>query len=114
MTWASGLLLLAIVGYLVWEGTRPYTPASFQASVEEVRQLDGHYSVRLKVRNVGGQSVQGLAVVLELIGEGEPVESVSSVFDWLPEGSSRELVLIVENDPARYRTVVRFEGYLVP
>lgn len=114
VTWASGLLLLAIVGYLVWEGTRPYTPASFRASVEQVRQVDGRYFVRLEVKNVGGQSVQGLGVRLELIGDGQPVEDVSSIVDWLPEGSSRELVLILENDPARYQTVVRFEGYLVP
>ena len=114
VTWVSGLLLLAVVGYLVWEGTRPFTPAGFSAVIEEVRELEESYFVRLEVSNEGGQSVQGLAVVLELREGGEVVETAEGILDWLPESSSRELVLIVERDPRLFPPEVTFESYQIP
>ena len=114
VTWVSGLLLLTVAIYLVWEGTRPFTPASFSADVREVREFEGSHFVRLEVSNVGGQSVQGLGVVLELRRGEEVVERASGVLDWLPEGSSRQLVLIVERDPQQFTPVVTYDAYQVP
>ena len=114
VTGISGLLILSIVGYLVWEGTRPFTPAEFQATVEEARAVGDRYHVRLRVTNTGGQSVASLEVVLELWEGDEVVESAAAVLDWVPERSSRDLVLIVPEDPGDYTPVVRYRGYQIP
>ena len=114
VTWISGLLILSIVGYLVWEGTRPFAPAEFQATVEEARPVGDRYHVRLRVTNTGRQSVASLEVVLELREDDEVVESAAAVLDWLPERSSRDLVLIVPRNPSDYTAVVRYRGYQIP
>ncbi|MEX2536655.1 MAG: hypothetical protein WD273_13750 [Trueperaceae bacterium] len=114
VTWLSGLLLLTIVVYLVWEGTRPPLPASFTFAIETVHEANDYFHLRLSVANEGGESVQDLGVTLELYDGEELLETVSSVLDWLPERSTRELVLILEQDPSLYRTMVRFGGYQIP
>lgn len=114
VTTLSALLLLAASALLVWEGTRPYRPARFESRVEQVRVVDGRHYLRITVENSGRESVQGLGVRLELKSGDEVVDSASAVLDWLPEGSSRSVVLILEHDPALYEQVFRFEGYQVP
>lgn len=115
VTWLSGLLLLAAAGYLVWEGMRTPAPAEFRAELGPVREADGRYYLPLLVRNVGDESVQGLGVSIELVDEDQSVvDSSAATVDWLPEGSSRGIVLIFHEDPGRYRSQVRFAGYQVP
>ncbi|HEX7004099.1 MAG TPA: hypothetical protein VF168_07920 [Trueperaceae bacterium] len=114
VTWISSILLLSIVGYLVWEGTRPFTPAAFTARVAEIRQHADDYFVRLEVSNVGGQSVQGLTVVLELLDGETIVETAEGVLDWLPEDSTRDLVLILQHDPRSLSPDVSYDSYRIP
>jgi uncharacterized protein (TIGR02588 family) len=114
VSWLAGLLLLGVVGYLVWEGTRTGVPAAFEARIEPVRESEDLYYLPLTVTNTGGESVQGLGVSLELFDGDTIVERSSATIDWLPEGSSRQVVVILDRDPRRYRPVVGFEGYQVP
>jgi uncharacterized protein (TIGR02588 family) len=114
VTWLSGLLLLSVVGYLVWEGSRPPVDAQFQARIGTVREVDENYYLAISVTNTGGLSVQSLGVSLELREGTQVVDRAGTVLDWLPEGSTRTLVLILEEDPREHRTVVSFDGYQVP
>jgi uncharacterized protein (TIGR02588 family) len=114
VSWFSGLLLLSVAGYLVWEGTRTQLPAEFSAALGPVRESGERFYLPLRISNYGGESVQGLAVSLELRDGGSIVERVTTTVDWLPEGSSRRVVLILDEDPRRFRPVVGFEGYQLP
>lgn len=114
VTWISGILLLAVLGYLVWDGTRASSPAQFSTIIEPARSSGDHFYLPVSVDNIGGESVQGLGLTVELL-EGESVlESSSVTLDWLPEGSTRRVVLVFERDPAGLRKRVRFGGYQVP
>ncbi|MEX2541457.1 MAG: FxLYD domain-containing protein [Trueperaceae bacterium] len=115
VTWLSGLLLLAAAGYLVWEGTRTPAPTEFSGELGAVREAGGRYYLPLLVRNHGDESVQTLGVSVDLLDEDESlVDTSATTVDWLPEGSSRSVVLILDEDPGRYRPEVRFGGYQVP
>lgn len=114
VTWLSGLLLLTIVGYLVWEGTRAPSPADFSYQTEAIREATGSFHVPLLVINRGGESVQGLVVSLELVDGESVVERSSVTLDWLPEGSKRRVVLVFEQDPRLHQMKVGFDGYQVP
>jgi uncharacterized protein (TIGR02588 family) len=114
VSWLSGLLLLGAAGYLVWEGTRPHVPPEFAAKLGEVRESGERFYLPLVIRNTGSESVQGLAVSLELRDAERVVERATTTVDWLPEGSSRRVVLILDEDPRAFRPVVGFEGYQVP
>jgi uncharacterized protein (TIGR02588 family) len=114
VTWLSALLLLAVVSYLVWEGTRPPEDARFEGGIEAVREVGGRFHAAVSVANDGGRSVQSLGVALELRSGDQVVERAGAVLDWLPEGSTRRLVLILEHDPSVYESELLFEGYLVP
>jgi uncharacterized protein (TIGR02588 family) len=114
VSWFSGLLLLCVAGFLVWEGTRPQVPAEFAATLGEVRESGDRFYLPLEIRNMGSESVQGLAVSLELRDGERVVERATATVDWLPEGSSRHVVLILDEDPRSFRRVVGFEGYQLP
>jgi uncharacterized protein (TIGR02588 family) len=114
VSWFSGLLLLCVAGYLVWEGTRPHVPPEFSATQGEVWVSGERFYLPVEIRNSGGESVQGLAVSLELLDGATVVERATTTLDWLPEGSSRRVVLILDQDPRRFRPVVGFEGYQLP
>jgi uncharacterized protein (TIGR02588 family) len=114
VTWLSALLLLAVVGYLTWEGTRPAEDARFEGGIEAVREVGGQFHAAVSVTNDGGRSVQSLGVALELRSADQIVERAGVVLDWLPEGSTRRMVLILEHDPRVYESELLFESYLVP
>jgi uncharacterized protein (TIGR02588 family) len=114
VTWLSGLLLLVAVGYLILEGMREYRPASFSHRFESVREAAGRYYLPLRVTNTGGESVQGLVISIELRSGPEVIETSTANLDWLPEGSTRRVVMVFEEDPAAYRPVVDYEGYQLP
>lgn len=114
VTWISGLLLLAVLGFLIWDGTRASAPAQFTTIMEPVRASGNRFYLPMKVENSGGESVQSLGLTVELLDGESVLESSSVTLDWLPEESTRSVVFVFEQDPENFRTRIEFEGYQVP
>lgn len=114
ITILSGLLLLSAATYLVWEGTHATAPPNFDWQLETVQERSGRFYLRATLTNDGGESVQNLSVSIRLQDGQRTVERSETVVDWLPQGSSRRVVFILNNDPELHRTTVEFGAYSVP
>lgn len=107
-------LLLAAVGYLVWEGTRASGPPAFEASVRGIHAQGSAHHVRFEVRNTGGESVQGLTVRVEARDGGSVVAQAETSLSWLPSGSMRQAAVVLPVDPNAHELDFAFVGYELP
>lgn len=114
--WFSIILILAAAGFLVYEGVRPSSPASFRITTEPVRDAEGVHYVPLVVSNTGGQSAHSLRLEVRLDEKagGKPVEKSQLNVQWVPAGSERRATAAFEHDPAKYDLRVRVQGYEQP
>lgn len=114
VAWISALLLLSAMAYLVAEGLGGTEPARFEARPERIWPSGESYQVLLSVRNTGGTSVQNLRLTVELKEGDTTVAQTKTGLSWLPAGSSREAVAILDEDPNAYELEVSFDGYELP
>ena len=113
----SLLLLLAAIGYLVWEGVGQTQPPSFDATVKSVRHplVDGgDYYVLLEVRNKGGLSVQNLGIDAQVKDGQTTLAQTSTSLSWLPAYSKREVTVILGADPGEHTLEISFSGFENP
>ena len=114
ISWGSLLLLFATAAFLVRETLQREVPPSFETSTRTVRAAQGRYYLPVVVENTGGQSVQNLQLRVELREGADVVATAEGALEWLPAHSQREVVVIFDRDPQRYRVVVVLEGYERP
>jgi uncharacterized protein (TIGR02588 family) len=109
----SGLLVMTLLAYLVYEGARPQKPPSFDVTAERVERLGDGFHVVLQVANGGDATAAEVAVrgVLTVAGE---VETSDTVLDFLPPRSNRKSVLIFRHDPAMGSLALSVRGYNAP
>ncbi len=112
---ASAALVLALIGYLLFLGvSTPSSPPMVSVSRDSVVPMENGYVVTFIARNVGGTTARAVQVEGELRADSGTVEKRSATLHFLPAGAIRRGGLFFEHDPARYRLLLRPEGYDLP
>ncbi|MCW2247538.1 uncharacterized protein (TIGR02588 family) [Azospirillum fermentarium] len=112
---AGGALLLAAVGYLVWNAALSAdSPPDVAAAVVRVDRLDDGWRALVRADNHGGTTAAEVAVVAELSRPGQPPERVTITFDYIPADSRRTGGVFFRSDPAGGTLTVRAIGYRDP
>lgn len=114
VSWASALLLVAALGYLIWEGLSERRPPTFAAQVDRVWDTEGRYYVELSVVNNGGESVQNLQFALELMRGDSTVVRAPGSLSWVPSHSERRATVILDRDPRAYEVAFVPQHYEFP
>ena len=109
----SGVLVIALLIYLAYQGIRPQEPPSFTLSVHHVERLGDGYHVAIAVRNVGDSTAAEVAVRGALASGGDP-ETSETVLDFIPPRSTRQSVLLFAHDPAHGTLTLSVRGYNEP
>jgi len=115
---AGGMILSAIVGFLVYEAVArpPQTKPEITATGgEAVKLASGIFLVPISVKNAGHETGAGVTVTGSLVGDGDAVIEESAVtFAFVPQHSRETGGLYFSADPSRYRLAIRVEGYTDP
>lgn len=114
---AAGVaILLAMVGYLLWEAVaQPSSGApDIVISRTEVVPLGGRYLVRFHVINKGNSTGANVAVSGTLQDGDKVIEASRTTIDFVPQHSESEGGLFFDTDPSAYRLGLRIEGYVRP
>lgn len=114
VSWISMVVLLGAAGFLVWEGLGTAAPPDFEVQIRKTWTAHGRHYVQLRVKNTGGQSVQNLGLRAALKEGDRTVETSEAQVSWLPARSSREAVVIFDEDPRPHRLDIRLLGYETP
>lgn len=111
----SGAAILAILGYLAWQGLRPSQPPLFQIDTGKSRQVGNRFQLPVHVRNVGDEAAQSVHVVVEMENPSttEP-EKGEITIDWIPGQSVRSGFVIFTEDPARGKLTATVDGFQLP
>ena len=111
----SGAVMLAIVGYLAWQGltSRSELP---DLAVSEVGTpaTSGPPQVRFVLRNRGGSAVTEVVVALTLSDGAREVTRMRLVVDLVPVGSKAEGGFVLPPDAEGLSRTLTVEGYLDP
>lgn len=108
---ASGILVIALLAYLAFQGVRTPSPPSFRLAVQHVERIDATYHVVVEVENRGDSTAAEVAV-RGVVAGGEP-ETSETVLDFLPPRSTRQTVLLFAHDPGMKLTL-SVRGYNQP
>lgn len=114
---AGLLLFLGVLGFLLYEASRPQTEAEIVTEQEAVIRQEGGYLVSFKASNQGRQTAA--AVLLEgalydPASPGEPLETAEVTFDYIPDQSARSGAFVFEHDPSQYELRIQVKGFMDP
>jgi|SRR5687768_15619482 len=113
-SWASAVVVLALLGLLAWDAARSDAPPAFLMQVEPPRAAGSLFHVPVTVHNVGDAPAQGVEVTVSVrVGDSTAAEG-SFTIDWLPGRSTRRGVAVLGADPARGRVAAEVRGYTEP
>jgi uncharacterized protein (TIGR02588 family) len=112
------LFLVGIVGFLIYEAMQPSSPPDITVAVEQIAPATGGFLVEIQAQNLGKET----AATVEIEGalkssddpEGEPIETSTLTFDYLPSQSSRNGGLFFQEDPGQYNLEVQAKSYIEP
>lgn len=96
----GALVVLSALTFLAYEAVSVHDSAvQLSTSVTGVERVDGQYVVHFRVDNTGGTTAESVHVTGELTRGGEPVQTVTSVLAYVPEGSSRRGATVFTENP---------------
>jgi uncharacterized protein (TIGR02588 family) len=113
-TVVAAILLIAIVGFLVWDGVHENMPAAVtvvSAGEGEVRG-DSRY-IPVSVENAGDEAVRDVAISVESSAGGRKVEGEFEI-DWLPGRAKREGVAVLPKETEGQAIKATVKGYVIP
>jgi uncharacterized protein (TIGR02588 family) len=111
----SGLAVLCIGGYLLWEGLSETSPPELAVEVAAVDTgRDGGGVLPFTVRNTGGRSATAVAVSLTLSRDGQFVAERRLVIDYVPSQSEVEGAFVLPEGAEGLQQAVAVEGYVAP
>ncbi len=114
---AGLLIVLAVVGFLVYEALQPQTAADIVAEVKAVTPQAGGYLVDFDASNRGRQTAASVTIEGALYDPAqgdEPVETAEVTFDYLPDQSDRTGSFVFEHDPRKYEVRLQVKGFMDP
>ena len=113
VTWISGVLFLALVGFLLWDAFQPSNPPSFETTIEAQEQRGSHAYVTVAVRNLGDEAARSVEVRVTP-GSGDAAAEAHFTLDWLPGRSTRRGVAVLSQPFDRGRLRAEVVGYAKP
>ena len=113
VTWISGAMLAAILGFLVWDARPPSRPPSFETSIESRAQRGTQVHVTVAVENLGDEAAR--AVEVRVVPDaGEAGGEAHFTLDWLPGRSTRRGIAVLPRGIAGGRLRAEVAGYAEP
>ncbi|MBA3240522.1 MAG: hypothetical protein H0T60_04775 [Acidobacteria bacterium] len=112
-----GLALVAgTLGFLVYDGASAGgdAPPDLRIELGEATRRGESFVVPVTVKNVGGQTAEGVTVEVSLERDGSPPEQGEFGIAFLPRGGKREGFVTFNTDPSGSRLVPRVLGYEKP
>lgn len=94
VSWTSGLVVLALLGYLVRDAVSERQPATFTVSAGSPLAAGDAMHVPVSVRNTGDRAVQELVVTVTLERSGAEPREATFTLDWLAGRSLRRGVAV--------------------
>ncbi|HVE79195.1 MAG TPA: hypothetical protein VNA89_10055 [Gemmatimonadaceae bacterium] len=97
-TWASALLLAALLAFLAWDAMGEHRAPEFRTEVERPRTVGGRHHIPVVVHNLGDLAAK--AVQVSVTPAGDSAATASFTIDWLPGHSRHRGVAIFAKPPA--------------
>lgn len=111
----GAVLVAATLGFLVVDALRAGDgPPDPVPEVAGIRQQEGRFHVRVRMRNRGPSPAANLRLEGTLTEGEHVVERAETEFDYLPAGSAREAGLFFTHDPSRGRLQLSVRSYQAP
>jgi len=111
----SATLVLALLGYLIYDGTRwPRTPPDVTVEVHSIQKAGSGYMVLFRARNNGRITAAEVVVEGELEADSGKVERSETTIDYVPARGEQRGGLYFSGDPQRSRLRLRAHGYRDP
>ena len=112
----SALIVLTMIVFLVSHvvANEKGLPNVSVVAVGGVLQASGGFLVEFEARNTGEKTAAAVAVEGVLLDGTEEVERSSVTIDYVPERGRATGALQFQNDPRRYRMVLKAAGFIVP
>jgi uncharacterized protein (TIGR02588 family) len=112
---ASAALVLALLGFLIYEGVQsPRTPPDITIEVDSIQKVGPGYLVLFRARNGGHTTAAEVLVEGELEGDSGQVERSETTIDYVPASGEQRAGLYFRGDPQRSRLRLRVHGYRDP
>ena len=112
---SSAALVLALLGYLIYDGTRsPRTPPDLTIEVDSIQKAGPGYLVLFRARNGGRTTAAEVVVEGELETESGKVERSETTIDYVPARGEQRGGLYFGQEPQRSRLRLRAHGYRDP
>lgn len=114
VSWISATFVLALAGFLVWEGLQQKSPPTILTQAGTPWKGNGAYYLPIDVKNTGDLSVQNLRIQVRLSEGQQIIEEAEAGVSWVPAHSSRRVVVAFHRQPRKYDVQIRPEGYEHP
>jgi uncharacterized protein (TIGR02588 family) len=112
---ASAALVLAVVGFLIYDGLKsPQAPPEITVEVDSIQAAGTGYLVLFRARNAGRGTAADVVVEGELEADTGRVEASETTLDYVPPGGVARGGLYFERDPRRLKLELRAHGYRDP
>jgi uncharacterized protein (TIGR02588 family) len=112
---SSAALVLALLGFLVYEGVRsPRTPPDVTIVVDSIQKVGPGYLVLFRARNGGRTTAAEVLVQGELEEDSGQVERSETTIDYVPARGEQRGGLYFRGDPQLSRFRIRAHGYRDP
>ena len=112
---ASAALVLALLGFLVYEGVRsPKTPPEVSIEVDAIQKAGAGYLVLFRARNSGRTTAAEVLVEGELETNSGKVEKSETIIDYVPARGEQSGGLYFRGDPQHSRLRLRAHGFRDP
>ena len=111
----SAALVLALLGFLVYEGVRsPMTPPDVTVEVDSIHKAGPGYLVLFRARNIGHTTAGAVVVEGELEADSGVVERSETTIDYVPARGEQRGGLYFSRDPQRSRLRLKAHGFREP
>ena len=114
MAAASAALVLAVLGFLIYDGVRPTTPPDITLEVDSIATAGPGYLALIRVHNRGRSTAADVLVEGELQADTGRVETSETIIDYVPGGGAQQAGLYFAYDPRRLRLRLRAHGFREP
>src|SRR5215210_4283428 len=105
---SSAALVLALLGYLIYDGTRsPRTPPDVTIEVDSIQKAGPGYLVLFRARNSGRTTAAEVLVEGELEADSGRVETAQATIDYVPARGEQRGGLYFRGNPQRSRLRLR-------
>ena len=109
------LLITSVIAFLLYHAiTGIDSPPDVNVSIVSIQQNRSGYLVRVKARNDGGSTAEGVVIEGELKKGSQVLERSETTVDYSPPGSEKEFGLFFTRDPRQFELQIRALGYENP